>query len=221
VHSYQSKEICDRTDNEELVGGLEHFDIYFFNNPLVDEKAFKEIHLGDLYSDKEKKEFLGYNELSREIFLTNFLNDKDCKCDIRDQALAIEILYSCAKGIHNQYAHKNKVEKIDVRNDYTYRFIAKRLKQFSNNTNIDLNKIDLKYNQYYNDIYTLYNIFRYIPSKKCYEVFISVKDTKDVAGGLLYKTFKKKHLAYLYYKYLEYIANHKKMSYIEKKIERV
>ena len=91
VHSYQSKEICDRTDNEEQVGGLEHFDIYFFNNPLIDKEPFKEIHLGDMYSEKEKKEFLGYNELSREIFLTNFLNNKDCKGDIRDQALAIEI----------------------------------------------------------------------------------------------------------------------------------
>ena len=68
VHSYQSKEICDRTDDEEKVGGLEHFDIYFFNNPLIDKEPFKEIHLGDMYSEKEKKEFLGYNELSRERF---------------------------------------------------------------------------------------------------------------------------------------------------------
>lgn len=219
VHSYQSKEISDRTDNEESVGGLEHFDIYFFNNPLIDKEPFKELHLGDMYSEKEKQEFLGYNELSREIFLTNFLNDKDCKGDIRDQALAIEILYSCAKGIHNHYAHKNKVEKIEVRNDYTYRFISKRLKQYSNPVDKRLEKHDFKSNIYYKDSYTLYNFIKYIPKNNCYEVFISIDDSRDIAGSLLDKTFKNKYIAILYYKYLEYVILHKKMSYIEKMIE--
>ena len=54
VHSYQSKEISDRTDDEEKVGGLEHFDIYFFNNPLIDKEPFKEIDLGNMYSENEK-----------------------------------------------------------------------------------------------------------------------------------------------------------------------
>ena len=35
VHSYQSKEISERTSNEENVGGLEHFDIYIFRNPII------------------------------------------------------------------------------------------------------------------------------------------------------------------------------------------
>lgn len=219
VHSYQSKEICDRTSDEEKVGGLEHFDIYFFNNPLIDKEPFKEIHLGDMYSEKEKQEFLGYNELSREIFLTNFLNNKDCKGDIRDQALAIEILYACAKGIHNHYNHKQKVEKIEIRNDYTYRFIAKRLKQYSNSVNKDLEKQEVKSDIYYKDSYTLYNFMRYVPDKNFYEVFISIDDSKDVAGSLLDKTFKNKYIAFLYYKYLEYIINHRKISYIETMIE--
>lgn len=219
VHSYQSKEICDRTSDEENVGGLEHFDIYFFNNPLIDKEPFKEIHLGDMYSEKEKQEFLGYNELSREIFLTNFLKNKDCKGDIRDQALAIEILYACAKGIHNHYNHKQKVEKIEIRNDYTYRFIAKRLKQYSNPVNKNLEKQEVKSDIYYKDSYTLYNFMRYVPDKNFYEVFISIDDSKDVAGSLLDKTFKNKYIAFLYYKYLEYIINHRKISYIETMIE--
>lgn len=219
VHSYQSKEICDRTADEEKVGGLEHFDIYFFNNPLIDKEPFKEIHLGDMYSEKEKQEFLGYNELSREIFLTNFLNNKECKGDIRDQALAIEILYACAKGIHNHYNHKQKVEKIEIRNDYTYRFIAKRLKQYSNPVNKNLEKQEVKSDIYYKDSYTLYNFMRYVPDKNFYEVFISIDDSKDVAGSLLDKTFKNKYIAFLYYKYLEYIINHRKISYIETMIE--
>lgn len=220
VHSYQSKEICDRTDNEELVGGLEHFDIYFFNNPLVDKEPFKEIHLGDMYSEKEKKEFLGYNELSREIFLTNFLNNKDCKGDIRDQALAIEILYSCAKGIHNHYNHKNKVEKIEVRNDYTYRYIAKRLKNYSNPFDKRFEKKDLKSNIHYKDSYTFYNFLKYIPEKNIYEVFISIDDSRDVAGSLLDKTFKNKYVAIIYYHILEYLLINKGISCIERLIEK-
>lgn len=220
VHSYQSKEICDRTDNEEQVGGLEHFDIYFFNNPLIDKEPFKEMHLGDMYSAKEKKEFQGYNELSREIFLTNFLNNKDCKGDIRDQALAIEILYSCAKGIHNHYYHKNKVEKIEVRNDYTYRFIAKKLKRYSNPVDKKLKKIDIKSNIHYKDLYTFYNFLKFIPEKKIYEVFISLDDTRDVVGSLLDRTFKNKYFAILYYKILEYLLEHKGISYLERLIEK-
>jgi hypothetical protein len=173
-----------------------------------------------MYSEKEKKEFLGYNELSREIFLTNFLNNKECKGDIRDQALAIEILYSCAKGIHNYYSHKNKVEKIEVRNEYTYRFIAKRLKQYSNSVNRNFEKQEIKNNVYYKDIYTIYNFINYISSKDIYEVFISIDDTKNVAGSLLNKTFKNKYIALIYYKLLEYIISHKKVSYIEKLIEK-
>ena len=220
VHSYQSKEICDRTNDEESVGGLEHFDIYFFNNPLVDKEPFKEIHLGDMYSDKEKKEFLGYNELSREMFLTNFLSNKDCKGDIRDQALAIEILYSCAKGIHNHYNHKNKVEKIEVRNDYTYRYIAKRLKNYSNPVDKNFEKKDIKSNIHYKDSYTIYNFLKYIPEKNIYEVFISIDDSRDVAGSLLDKTFKNKYIAILYYKILEYLLINKGISHIERLIEK-
>ena len=220
VHSYQTKEICDRTDDEEQIGGLEHFDIYFFNNPLIDKEPFKEMHLGDMYSTKEKKEFQGYNELSREIFLTNFLNNKDCKGDIRDQALAIEILYSCAKGIHNHYYHKNKVEKIEVRNDYTYRFIAKKLKRYSNPVDKNLEKIDIKGNIHYKDLYTFYNFLKFIPEKNIYEVFISFDDTRDVAGSLLDKTFKNKYFAILYYKILEYLLENKGISYLERLIEK-
>ena len=174
-----------------------------------------------MYSEKEKKEFLGYNELSREKFLDNFLNNKDCKGDIRDQALAIEILYSCAKGIHNQYSNKSKVEKINVRNDYTYRFISKRLKQYSNKINKNMEPQTIKSNIIYNDIYSLYIFEKYVKEDNSYHVFISIDDTKDVAGRLLYKSFKNKFLANLYYRLLEYIITHKKISTIERLVEKI
>ena len=173
-----------------------------------------------MYSEKEKKEFLGYNELSREIFLTNFLNNKDCKGDIRDQALAIEILYSCAKGIHNHYTHKNKVEKIEVRNDYTYRYIAKKLKNYSKPFDKKFEKKDFKSNIHYKDSYTFYNFLKYIPEKNIYEVFISIDDSRDVAGSLLDKTFKNKYVAIIYYHILEYLLINKGISRIERLIEK-
>lgn len=219
VHSYQSKEISDRTDDEENVGGLEHFDIYFFNNPLIDKEPFKEIHLGDLYSKKQEKNFLGYNELAREDFLNNFFKNIDCKGDIRDQALAIEILYACAKGIHNHYNNNDKVEKINVRNEYTHRFIAKKLKQYSNTSTRDLIKKEILSNFCYRGIYTLYYFLTYIPEQKQYEVYISIDDTNNIAGSLLYKKFKNKLFAFMYFKFLEYIVKHKKISEIETMIE--
>ena len=219
VHSYQSKEVNERTNDEEKVGGLEHFDIYIFSNPLVDKEPLKEIHLGDLYTEKEKKQILGYNELSREIFLTNFLNNKECKGDIKDQALAIEILYSCAKGIHNYYNNKNKVEKINIRNEFTYRYIAKRLRKYSNFVDRNLEKKEIKGSINYKEHYTIYNNLKYVVEKKCYEVFISIDDTKNVAGGLLDRTFKNKIFALIYYSYLEYIIKNKKITTIEKIIE--
>ena len=203
-----------------MVGGLEHFDIYIFRNPVVGGKTFEQIHLGNMYSEKEKEEFFGYNELSREVFLTNFLNNKECKGDIKEQALAIEILYACSKANHNYYKKKKRVEKIKIRNEYTYPFIAKRLKQYSDKTNIDLEKQTLKSNIVYKEFYTLYNFIKYIQNKKCYEVFISIDDSKNEAGSLLYKTFKNKIIAFLYYKILNYIITHKKVYTIENIIER-
>ena len=219
VHSYQSKEIKDRTESEEKVGGLEHFDIYFFNNPLIDQKPFKEIHLGNLYNEKYKKEFQGYNELSREIFLNHFLNNKECKSNIKDQALSIEILHSCSKGIHNYYAKKQKIEKIEIRNNYTYPLIANRLKNYSNNKYINYESETIKGDIYFKKQYKFYNIINYIPELKKYTVFISINDTKNVAGSLLLKTFEKKFFANLYYKYLKLIINHKNISFVLRLLE--
>ena len=224
VHSYQSKEIKDRDPNnllEEQVGGLEHFDIDIYRNvDVIGGKPFERISLGSLYTDKERKEFLGYNELSREVYLTNFFKGKCDKGDIKDQALAIEILYSCAKGIHNYYNNKEITEKINVCNEYTYPFIAKRLKGYSNKSTINLNKKEVLSNIYHNSIYTIYNFMKYVPSNSNYEVFISIDDTKNVVGSLLFKTFKYKFMAYIYYKHIEYIANYKKITYLEKQIEK-
>ena len=215
VHSYQSKEISERTSNEENVGGLEHFDIYIFRNPIIGGLPFEEIHLGDLYTEKEKKEFLGYNELSRELFLDNFFKGNTCKGDIKDQALAIEILYACAKGIHDQYYHENPIEKINVRNKYTYRFISKSLKKYCKYTNRNLEKKLINSTIEYKDIYTFHAYLQYIPKLNSYDSYLAIDDTKNIASGLLSKNFKSKFLATMYFKILNLLIKSKNIKLIE------
>lgn len=215
VHSYQSKEISERTSNEENVGGLEHFDIYIFRNPIIGGLPFEEIHLGDLYTEKEKKECLGYNELSRELFLDNFFKGNTCKGDIKDQALAIEILYACAKGIHDQYYHENPIEKINVRNKYTYRFISKSLKKYCKYTNRNLEKKLVNSTIEYKDIYTFHAYLQYIPKLNSYDSYLAIDDTKNIASGLLSKNFKSKFLATMYFKILNLLIKSKNIKLIE------
>ena len=117
VHSYQSKEIKDRTNREEesLAGGLEHFDIDIYRNTdLIGGKAFERIQLKDLYSDIEKEKFLGFNEYAREEFVTNFLNETANKGDLKDQKLGIEILYSAVKGLKNYYDNNEQILDIEI-----------------------------------------------------------------------------------------------------------
>lgn len=223
VHSYQSKEIKDRLDyeTEEQVGGLEHFDIDIYRNTdIIGGKPFERITLGSLYTDKEKKNILGYNELSREMYLNNFFKGKCDKGDIRDQALAIEILSSCAMGVHNYYKNKHKIEKIEVRNNYTYPFNIKDLKHYSYVLDRTLEKKMVNHD--YNNIeeYQFDVIENYIPSKDNYEVFISVLDDKNVVGGLLTKVFRNKMIAKLYFKCLSYLIHTKKVERITKIVEK-
>lgn len=218
IHSYQSKEVSERTNNEECVGGLEHFDIYFFKNPLLNDKPFKEIHLGDLYTEKEKKEFMGYNELSREMFLTNFLNNKDCLGDIRDQSLAIEILYASAKGIYNYYHHQQKVEKIEFVNSSSINL--ERLKQYSKFVDCNLEKSLLTKNTLYSGSYQFDIMKNYVPTKKCYEVYVTVEDEKNIVSGLFMKSFHHKIIADFYQKYLSFLIRKSSFNKFIEKIEK-
>ncbi len=220
VHSYQSKEINERTDSEEQIGGLEHFDIYFFSNPLVDKVPFKEILLGDLYTKKEKKEFLGYNELSREVFLTNFLNDKDCKGDIKDQALSIEILYSCSKGIHNYYNKANAVETININNKYCYPFDITKLKKYSKILYKDLEKELKEYITIYKDNYEMSVVQNYIPNLKIYETYINIDDNKTSINGLLRKEIKNITISRIYFNLLLWLIKNINFNYLEKLIRK-
>ena len=223
VHSYQSKEIKDRTNDmklEEQIGGLEHFEIHIYRNvDLIGGKPFEKIDLGDLYTEKEKKNILGYNELSREQYLNKFLNGKCDRGDIKDQALAIEILHSCAMGIHNYYAKKEQPETINISNEHIYPLNVKYLKQFSYKENIDQEKNLISYIPLEKNDYDVNIAINNLINKKSFETFITISDNKNAAGGLLYKEFKTKFMANIYSKYLNFIIKYVRLNKLIKKIE--
>ena len=226
IHSYQSKEIKDRTNSyllEEQVGGLEHFDIDIYrNSDLIGGKPFERIKLGDLYSEKEKKNILGYNELSREVYLTNFLKGKCDRGDVKDQSLAIEILYSCALGLHNYYLNKGQPINIDVRNEHTYKVDIKYLKKYSDNKSLLEPKTVVKISDEINkEKYDLIVNMNYIIKKHYYEVYTCINDDKNASGSLLRKQFNTKVFAYIYFLYLNKYIKRKKLFKIISRIEKI
>ena len=210
IHSYQSKEIKDRLDckTEEQVGGLEHFEIHIYRNvDLIGGKPFEKINLGDLYTDKEKKDILGYNELSREHYLTNFLNGKCDRGDIKDQALGIEILHACARGIHNHYSNVDKKENIVVRNDYIYPDKIEELKRYSG-TNTSNEEKDLVNVCETSDGEYDYNVYmNYLKKDDSFEIYMTAEFNGKVASRLFYKKIENKIISHIYYHFLKLFIN--------------
>ena len=118
IHSYQSKEIKDRTNSieETLAGGLEHFDIDIYRNvDIIGGMPFQRVQLKDLYNNELGREnFIGFNEYSREEFINSFLNDDFTKGDLSDQDLGVEILYSASKIIYDKKNGLVPIEKVNV-----------------------------------------------------------------------------------------------------------
>lgn len=223
VHSYQSKQIQDRKDciSEEETGGLEHFDIEIYRNvDIIGGKPFEKIRLGDLYSEKEKKDILGYNELSREVYLDKFLKGICDKGDIKEQVLGIELLYSCAMGIHNKYVNRKEPVKIDVRNSKAYNTRVKDLKKYSYLGNIKEEKSGIDGYNTFSDGYEFGVTFNRLKKNNNYELFIYVCDDKDVASMLLYKEIRSTLLAKIYFKILKFICKKHDIKLLEKILER-
>lgn len=116
ISSYQSKEIKERTGHETLAGGLEHFDIDIFRNVgLIGGVPHEHIKLKDLYKKTDKKTILGYNEYAREEAITDFLESRSKKGDLREHGLAIEIMNAVNKTFSNHCHGKNREHKVKIK----------------------------------------------------------------------------------------------------------
>ena len=167
-------------------------------------------------SRKEKEDILGYNELSREVYISNFLKGKCKKGDIRDQALAIEILYSCALGIKNHYEHKKQSEKIKVISKTNDDINIKDLKKYSDYTYSNDDKTNLNLRIVENAKYEFGTATTYLTEKKLYQVYFFVGDEKNIASSLFCKVFKSNLKASLYYYLLTKLADKKDIKLVAK-----
>ena len=118
ITSCQSKEIKDRTNSIDEIyeGGLEHFDIDIYRNvDIIGGKDHEKIRLYDIYNeDMNSKEFIGFNEKSREDCINTFINNDSNIGEIEQEKLGIEILYSASKVIYNKLKNKNELIKIEI-----------------------------------------------------------------------------------------------------------
>ncbi len=219
IHSYQSKEIKDRNllEIEEQTGGLEHFYIDIYRNvDMIGGKPFERVKIGDLYSMKDKKDMLGYNELAREKFLNYFFSSKPVKGKLEKQALAIEILYSCAKStIVNENDSKINVKCLDKIIDLI------DLKRYAKKIYPKEEKEIIYIYETKNTEYTFGTITNYIKSKKLYEVYIYIRnDSNSIASCLLNRTFYNKIYANAYFLLLKSLVKLKKIYIIKKIVQK-
>lgn len=110
VHSYQSKQVCDRTSEESGCGGLDHFDIDIFRNcDIIGGKPFEQISYNTLKQLSGNKITGGINEYSREQFLLNYFSkNPKIVSDISYHKLGIEVMYYQSLAIINYRNGNNK-----------------------------------------------------------------------------------------------------------------
>lgn len=102
IESYQSKELKDRADKEDDIGGLDHFDIYVFKNAeLIGGVPFIKISSKEFMNDNSDKVIRGLNEDSREDFIYNFFSSNyTSKGELESHSLGIEMLHKiCVQEI--------------------------------------------------------------------------------------------------------------------------
>lgn len=110
IHSYQSKEIKDKIEDNYDVGEVEHFDVFVYRNiDLIGGKPMEKYTLKDLYENSGDMQ--GYNEKARECCFREFI---DCTCNgnpIYDHELGIEILSREYEALCRQKENKVPIVK--------------------------------------------------------------------------------------------------------------
>lgn len=110
IHSYQSKEIKDRSANEFDFGGLDHFDIDIYRNTeLIGGQPFERIRTTDLYDFSKENYFKGLIEMGREDSIKSFISLKEDENDLINQKDSMELLYQCCMSY---YCYKNNKDRI-------------------------------------------------------------------------------------------------------------
>lgn len=92
VHSYQSKEVKDRSDKKYGIGEVEHFDIYVFRNTeIIGGSLLEKFTLNDLLYNGDSK-MQGYNEDAREKCFKEFISCQVEGDPIYEHELSVKLL---------------------------------------------------------------------------------------------------------------------------------
>lgn len=115
VASYQSKEACDRSENETSAGGLDHFDIDIFRNiDMIGGEPHRRISAAELIT-REGTDNSGLNEEARERCISDFLeNDCASMSRISDHALGAELMYRMSLEMIEQRSRAPAFRAFDI-----------------------------------------------------------------------------------------------------------
>ena len=106
IHSYQAKEVAERSFDEYDAGGLEHFDIDIYRNVgMIGGKPFERVKLHTLFK-KKIKHFIGFNEYAREEGITHFLNNDTDTGELKYHMLAMNMVQHYCMLLRNYYRNK-------------------------------------------------------------------------------------------------------------------
>lgn len=119
VHSYQSKEIKERSEYEFDFGGLDHFDVDIYRNvDIIGGKPYERIRSNDFHDFSQEKHFIGLNELGREESINAFLALKKDANDLINHNDSMELLYQLCKSY---YCFKKSARESRIR-EFAYEF---------------------------------------------------------------------------------------------------
>lgn len=113
IHSYQSKQIAEKTTNKSDVGEIEHFDIYIFRNTdIIGGKSFEKYSISDFAGEEDI--FLGYNEDAREKCFVEFISDRVDENEIYSHELSMKILINEYEALGKRMFGKEPFVNFDI-----------------------------------------------------------------------------------------------------------
>lgn len=107
IHSYQSEQESTQDKAANDVGGLNHFDIYFFRNSnLIGGEPFYKVRYGDLDYDNHREDclYLGQNEIARHRLIEDLLNNSNSTSEIGSY---VSVSKLCSEIYKNHIKQRN------------------------------------------------------------------------------------------------------------------
>ena len=174
-----------------------------YNQALLEKKEMEVIHSKELYGDKEEDYIV---EKPIKEYISRFLNNEELKGNLKDHALAMELLRSSVKSMQSRWIKIRRIKMVKQEPILS----VESLKPYSYKDNVDEEKklLNTKIRTMGEDICGV--VINRLSFKKRYEIYYYYDDGIDVASELCYKVTKSKLKAKFLYFWYSKIANPKK-----------